>query len=278
MKVIKSTIPFNYKTIKVTQSRIDKGLLAIPASLSSLLPQTANNIRIIDENGYEEIKTFTPYKSSSRECRIGGMASFYSKYSINSGDEIVIQFIDEGKIRLLPEKLFIKTINNQLDIFENNDKDIDIENQIEAISKLTNTDKKTFLQNEFVRLSNIALSERKTLTINSSKKRESVPASLRKVLLNLYNGKCQLTDFSFLQKNGLPYFEIHHIDAEKGNHVKNLLVVSPNIHAQFTYANIIKQNFDDKGWLREVVFDSNTYPVFQIIDKLPNVFEKELHL
>ncbi len=276
MKVIKSTIPFNYKTIKVTQSRIDKGLLAIPASLSSLLPQTANNIRIIDENGYEEIKTFTPYKSSSRECRIGGMASFYSKYSINSGDEIVIQFIDEGKIRLLPEKLFIKTINNQLDIFENNDKDI--ENQIEAISKLTNTDKKTFLQNEFVRLSNIALSERKTLTINSSKKRESVPASLRKVLLNLYNGKCQLTDFSFLQKNGLPYFEIHHIDAEKGNHVKNLLVVSPNIHAQFTYANIIKQNFDDKGWLREVVFDSNTYPVFQIIDKLPNVFEKELHL
>ena len=92
----------------------------------------------------------------------------------------------------------------------------------------------------------------------------------------MYEGKCQVTNFSFFTKKNKPYFELHHIDPEKGNHLKNLLVVSPNTHAQFTHANLI-QHFDNEGWLRKVKFNKDEYKVFQIIDDLPNEFEKEIH-
>jgi hypothetical protein len=69
---------------------------------------------------------------------------------------------------------------------------------------------------------------------------------------------------------------LHHIDPDKGNHLKNLLVVSPNIHAQFTYANF-EQYFDNDGWLRKVKFNQDEYTVYQIIDKLPKEFQKEIH-
>ena len=77
-------------------------------------------------------------------------------------------------------------------------------------------------------------------------------------------------------KNGNPYFEIHHIDPLKGNHFKNLLVVSPNVHAQFTFADL-EQHFDNYGWLRKVKFNEVTHNVYQIIDDLPIDFEKEVH-
>lgn len=59
--------------------------------------------------------------------------------------------------------------------------------------------------------------------------------------------------------------------------LKNLLVVSPNIHAQLTYANF-KQFFDKEGWLREVHFGTRKYKVFQAIDTLRKEFIKELHI
>lgn len=92
----------------------------------------------------------------------------------------------------------------------------------------------------------------------------------------MYKGKCQITNYTFLTRNNNPYFELHHIDHEKGNHLKNLLVVSPNTHAQFSYANL-EQYFDNDGWLRKVKFNNEEFKVFQIIDDLPKVFEKEVH-
>ena len=64
--------------------------------------------------------------------------------------------------------------------------------------------------------------------------RESVPASLRAILARLYKGQCQISGFSFLKRDGEPYFEVHHIDPLLGHHAKNVLVVCPNVHAQFT--------------------------------------------
>jgi hypothetical protein len=53
-------------------------------------------------------------------------------------------------------------------------------------------------------------------------------------------------------------------------------VVCPNVHAQFTYANV-EQHFDQDGWLRKVKFNQDEYDVFQIIDKIKEEFEKEIH-
>lgn len=106
MKKVKSDLPLNYITIKVTKSRINKGLLAIPVSLIDLFPKKSNKIFLVNEYGKVETKSFTQYNSSSRECRIGGLRSFYDNYKIIDGEELVIQLIDDNKFRIIPEKYF----------------------------------------------------------------------------------------------------------------------------------------------------------------------------
>ncbi len=276
MKKVTSSIPYNYITIKTTKSRIGKGLLAIPVSLISQFPKLASKIYVLNDKGQEEEKTYTPYQSSSRECRIGGLKAFYSKYKIKDGDEIVIQILDEGKYKVIPEKIFNERIKKLENNFEKSLNDIEIEKNIQNLSYATNKSSIEVIQSEFVRMSQKEIYERKIKLIPSSKIKENVSASLRKILIVLYGGKCQISGFTFIMKNGNPYFEIHHIDSVKGNHIKNLLVVSPNIHAQFTYTEP-EHYFDSDSWLRKVKLNDNAYTVFQIIDKLPKYFEKEIH-
>jgi hypothetical protein len=276
MKKIKTNIPFNYLTIKTTKSRIDKGLLSIPVSLIDYFPKQTENIFLIDENGCEEIKTFTQYESSSRECRIDGLSNFYKRFDVKDGDELVIQFLDDNKIRLFPEYYFKDTILLSLNNFGNSIDEEEIKYRLDSISKLSNTHQDEVIKNEFVRLSIEQIPERKIHIANQVISSEAVSPSLRKILMNLYQGKCQISNFTFLMKNNKPYFEIHHINPLKGNHFKNLLVVSPNVHAQFTYARL-EQIFDDEGWLRKVKFNNDSFHVYQAIDDLPRYFEKEVH-
>lgn len=132
------------------------------------------------------------------------------------------------------------------------------------------------MRSEYLRLASHEVLQRKVGTRNEVKTREHIPPSLRKLLTELYHGRCQVSGFSFLKKTDEFYFEVHHINPFLGNHVKNVLVVSPNVHAQFTYA-AVEQTFDASGWLRQVKFNSQGYPVFQIVDQLPAMYRKEVH-
>lgn len=276
MKKVNSQIPFDYVTVKITKSRIDKGLLAIPVSLVDLFPKTSKKIFLLNEIGKEEVKIFTPYNSSSRECRIGGLKEFYTKNKIKDGDELVIQLLDNDKFRIIPERIFEKQVLDLEIKIERSINETEAEQHIQKLSKVTNKTSDEVIKGEFIRLASQEISTRNLKIIKEAKVKENIPATLRKILLEVYKGKCQISDFSFLMKNGKPYFEIHHIDASKGNHFKNLLVVSPNVHSQFTHANL-EQSFDTEGWLRKVKFNTQPYKVFQIIDTLPKLFEKEIH-
>jgi len=271
-----STVPYSYTTIKVTQSRIDKGLLAIPVSLIDLFPKNAKEIILINETGKEEVKNFTPYRSSSNECRIGGLKEFFNNHKIKDGDEIVIQFLDDDKYKLFPERIFEKQIIDLENKFEESTNESEADNTLNQLSLITKINPQEVLRNEFVRLSIIDMSKRKLKETIKSKINETVPVHLRKILLGLYEGKCQVSGFTFIMKNGTPYFEIHHIDPSIGNHFKNLLVVCPNVHAQFTYANL-EQYFDKEGWLKKVMFNTESFAVHQAIDALQQIFEKEIH-
>lgn len=277
MQKTASKIPFNYKTIKITQSRLNKGLLAIPVSLIDYFPKQKGKIHIaIGVGDRINAKTFTPYTSSSRECRIGGMRDFYEKFNLKDGDEIVVQVLDTNKYRILTEKQFetiIRGIEKEFDESENEDV---ASTKLAAISKIVNITPKETLWSEYSRLTTMEVKERRQKIVTAREIRESAPSSIRKLLIEIYDGKCQITSFGFLMKNGKPYFEIHHIKPELGNHIKNILVVSPNIHAQFTYA-FVEENFDNDGWLRRVKFNDKNFAVNHIIDKIPKKFEKEVH-
>lgn len=272
----KSDINYNYSTIKITKSRIDKGLLAVPVSLTDKFPPVKKPINVfLDNSSVPSQKSFTPYNSSSRECRIGGMKEFFFNYNIHSNDEIVIEFLDKENFRIITESRFKQLIKQaQQSIISPEDEEF--EESVSIIEKLTNENKSTILKNEYVRLVESRIEERKRKQVNPRLVKESVPRSLRKILQEVYEGKCQVSGFTFLTKSGNPYFELHHIKSELGNHLKNLLVVSPNVHVQFTHAHI-KEIFDKEGWLREVFFNEENFKVTQAIDKITKDFFKEIY-
>jgi len=273
---VKTEVPLSYITIKTTKSRIDKGLLAIPVSLIDLFPKSSSKIYIINDQGTEEAKNFTSYNSSSGECRIGGLKAFYQQYQVKDGNEIVIIKADEGRYKIIPEDIFKSKMLGSMIKIENAENEEQIEIELKSICSLAVTNKKDLLLNEFVRLAGLKIEDRRIKSPKSSSSKEQVPPILRKILLNLYEGKCQLTQFTFLMRNQNPYFEIHHINPLLGNHVKNLLVVCPNIHAQFTFSNV-EHFYDEENWLRKVAFNHQEFGVFQKIDAMPKFFEKEIH-
>ncbi len=278
MKIVESRIPFNYKTIKVTQSRIDKGLLTIPVSLIDYFPNQKTKVYVA--TGISEkasAKNFTPYTSSSRECRIGGMRDFYEKFQIQDGDEIVIQMLEDNKYRILPERQFENIVRKLENEFDKSQSEDEAELKLHEVSKITSSGLKDTIFNEYYRLSTRQIEKRMYKKAILTQRKASAPFSIKKLLTEIYEGKCQITGFTFITKNGEPYFEIHHIKPELGNHLKNLLVVSPNIHAQFSYA-VVEDFFDQEGWLRRVSFNGKNFHVNHVIDKIPNKFEKEIHL
>ena len=277
MKTGESKIPFHYKTIRITQSRINKGLLAIPVSLINYFPKDKRKVYVIfGRQEKANAKNFTPYNSSSRECRIGGMRDFYEKFQVKDGEELVIQIIDENKYRILTEDQFRASILKAEKDFDMVDDEGKADIILKKISLISNSNFEDTIYSEFFRLSQGIIEMRKYDKSKTIRKKESIPASIRKILAEVYKGKCQISGFSFLMKNGKPYFELHHIKPNLGNHLKNILVVSPNVHAQFTYARVV-EFFDEQEWLRKVRFNDDEFLVKHIIDDLPRKFEKEVH-
>ncbi len=280
IQTVNSEIEYNYSTIKLTTSRINKGLLAIPVSVLEMFPKEKRKIKIyFDANEkYVEVN-FTPYSSSSRECRIGGMKKWYDLHNVKANDEVVIQKLnkDEYSFRILTERHFLKMVKElqkKTDLSYNEDSFME---NVSKLAKLTNESITNVYKNEFIRLSKISNLKRNYKKNRERFKKENTPYSVKRVLREIYKGKCQLTGFTFTQKSGEPYFEIHHINENLGDFIKNLLVVSPNIHAQFTYSNK-EEFFDENGWLVKVKFNEKEYSVYQYIYEIRNAsFCKEVH-
>lgn len=272
---IDSLTNYNYITFKVTKSRIDKGLLAIPKSLADeYFPPNNSKIRICFEQSMDfEIKNYTCFTSSSREARIGGMKEWYQSNKIRNGDEIVIQIIDHKKLKykILPERCFLNEIKQLQKMFDSSKNENEARECLSSVSKLVGVDRNNIVFNEALRLTELPIKERKHSIIKNRRSKESVPSSLRSLLEEIYHGHCQLTNFGFIMRNGRPYFEIHHINPNLGDHIKNLLVVCPNVHAQFTYANVYHK-FDNEGWLCKVRFNNTEFNVNQ---KIRNYKEKK---
>jgi len=200
MQTIKSQIHFDYITVKTTKSRIEKGLLAIPVSLVDLFPKNGKRIFLLNELGKEEAKSFTPYNSSSRECRIGGLKEFYTKNKIKDGDELVIQLLDDDKFKIIPENIFERQISDLELKIDKSLNENEVEKHLQKLSRITNITSDDVIKSEFVRLAKQEIIPRKTRIVPHIKIKENVPAPFRKILLELYRGKCQVSNFYFLDE------------------------------------------------------------------------------
>lgn len=267
----KSEINYDYKTIRITKSRIEKGLLAIPRGFSNCLPRSNQRIKIyFDDSSNPQSKTFSSYYSTTNENRIGGLKNWYFENQIREEDELILQILDKEKFvyRLFTEQTFLKKAKEfQID-FDNSKDDKIASEKIEQISNLTRVEKAKIIFNEFLRLAKYSNDEiRKRIKVPNRLNKEKIPPNIRIVLGNIYKGYCQVCSFSFLKRDNFPYYEIHHLEPNIGHHPKNLVLVCANCHRQFEYANVAK-DFNEKGWLSKVIFNQKEYFVEQAINEI----------
>jgi len=276
----KSEIPYNYATIQITQSRIDKGLIAIPIGLSQWFPDTNQAIEIyLNDSPISQSKRYTSYNSSARECRIGGVKEWFQQNNIRSGDEIVIQCIDREEYiyRLIPERNFISNVRELQKDLDSSEDEQKAKEKIIALADWTHLENRMVAINEYRRLlTDISFEDRKYTTRSSGRTRETVPINIKTILGNIYAGHCQVCDFWFLKKDKNPYYEIHHLKPSKGHHPKNLILVCGNCHNQFEYSNV-KYQFNEESWLIHISFNERLFKVKQaLLDEKNLVFSKEL--
>lgn len=248
----RSQVNYSYMTIKMTPSRIDKGLIAIPVPLAKWFPERSGTIAVyLDDSPELQTKTFSSYESNTRECRIGGVADWFRKNGITSGDEVVIQVIDEEDFvyRLIPEKRFIIETQRLQQLFDSSESEREALDNFTTLACWTHTDKQEVVLGEFKRLvDTMPTRDREYAKKRWSRAKERVPASLRTLLENIYKGHCQVCAFGFLKRDNKPYFETHHLNPLGGHHPKNVVVVCGNCHNQFEYANV-HHDFNRDGWL-----------------------------
>lgn len=264
----KSEINYDYQTIEISQSRIDKGLIALPRSLTGWFPDHHTTIRVyLGDSPIPEVKNYTSYTGSTNESRIGGMADWFNANNIRGGDEIVIQLIDEkeGIYRLIAENDFIIKTKKLQDSFDNSQDEEEALEGVVQLAKWTELDKSRVSLNEYRRLvDTMPIRKREYVSRQSNQTRERAPHNLRVLLGEIYQGRCQVCDFTFLKKDDKLYFEIHHIDPVESHQPKNLMVVCANCHRQFQFANA-DHIFNDESWLIKVNFNQSSYDINQIL-------------
>lgn len=263
----KSEIIYDYSTVRITRSRIEKGLIAIPLSLSKWFPRYNTMIKVfLDDSPVLHNKHYSSYTSSTQECRIGGMSEWFKENKIKDRSEIAVQLVDKEKFiyRLISERRFIRKTQELQKNLDNSKYEIEASDIITKLSRWTDSDKEKVALKEYRRIvDTMPIEQRRYISQRSIQSRENVPTGLRVLLRDIYLGHCQVCDFWFLKKDGEPYFETHHIDPSKANHPKNLVLVCANCHRQFEYSNVIHK-FNKQNWLIRVFFNKKIYTVNQV--------------
>ena len=278
----KSALNYNYQTIEVSQSRVDKGLIALPRSLTGWFPNYNTTIRVyLGDSLTPEVKNYTSYTSSTNESRIGGLIDWFNANNISGGDEIVIQLIDQKKhiYRLIAENDFIIKTRQLQDGFDSSENEEQALEGVVQLAKWTELDESRVSLNEYRRLvDTMPAKNREYVDRGAAQTRERTPHNLRVLLGRIYQGHCQVCDFTFLKKDNTPYFEIHHIDPVEGHQPQNLMLVCANCHRQFQFANV-DHTFNDEGWLIKVNFNQRFYDINQILlnTKIED-FMKQIHI
>ncbi len=207
------------------------------------------------------------------------MADWFKEIDIKDGDEIVIQIMDQRNCiyRLLSEKRFIQKIEQIQSAIEISKNDLEIIDKFEEISKWTQTIKSEVYLNEYLRLlKERPAIERKRKLKSKLEVKEVTPNNIRVILEGLYQGHCQVCNFSFLKTNKRPYYEIHHINPLKGHHPQNLILVCANCHKQFEFADVVNF-FNQSGWLLGVKFNEVYYEINNVIIGKKVKFVKRVH-
>lgn len=252
--------------VKLTKSRIEKGFLAFPRRLRYLFPSTPRKVEVfLDDGQTPQQKPYTPYESTTRECRIYNLRSWFQKHKAAVGDWV------EVVVEATGYRFLFRRRSEEEAKYRQQLQSAETEKQAEdALKKLAQARQRSVERVALKELDRLSRQvwERKRVTVALRNRYEGVPASLRTVLKIVYGGRCQICGFTFLKRDGDPYFEVHHVDPDAGHQPQNLLVLCPNCHAQMEHADVIVKR-NEQGWVVAVVINGEERPVYQAILSRP---------
>jgi hypothetical protein len=85
-------------TMRVSASRLKKGLLAIPQEFKDWFPREKGQIHVVfDDEEKTRALTFNPYGPEVKENRIFGVGRWFSKRGVREGDLISITLEDQDR-------------------------------------------------------------------------------------------------------------------------------------------------------------------------------------
>ncbi len=248
--------------IRLTKGRLSRGLIAIPKEFHDWFPVSDGYLSILfDRARKPRKKRFRTSQSSARELRIYGLRAWYKKHHAEEGDWIEISrkgshyhFVFCSRKRL--EASYRRQIERAKTEAEAS----------EALDRLAELQRKRTRRAALEELRRLAHTQiaRKYRSTPARAHLERVPSGIRVLLQEVYQGKCQICGFSFMKKDGTPYFEVHHIVPTEGHHPKNLLVLCANCHAQMEHAQVSFQRTPD-GWVEKVVINGVEKRVYQAL-------------
>jgi len=254
-------------TIRVSASRLEKGLLAIPQKFKDWFPGEKGHIQVVfDDEEKAKALNFHPCDLVVKENRIFGLGRWFSKRRVDEGDLISVTLEDlDGRLYRIALDRFVREREEQksrqkLQVART---DSEAEQELSTLSRLTRKHPRRLAREELLRIAQGSLRQpRPRVFPGAADRHGGVPSGIRVLLREFYDGKCQLCSFTFKKRNGDPYFEIHHLDPEVGHHPSNLLVICPNCHAEFEHATIA--NFEWAGnWLVGVTINGKRIAVRQ---------------
>ena len=231
-------------TIKATASRIERGLLAIPRKYSKEFPATKSTIRVVLDDGSRlEPKAYAPYEGKDRECRIFGLRGWFSRRRVVPGDVITVTVEDhtKGIYRVALDRYVRQRQESDArrELYRVDSPEA-ARLHLHRLAVATREKPQAVAFQEISRLAATRPLRRKRISMFQKGRAEAVPPSLRVLLEAIHGGRCQLCSFTFQKRDGSPYFEIHHVEADMGHHPANLLVVCANCHARLEQASVSK--------------------------------------
>lgn len=258
--------PDNFSLV-VTKSRLAKGLLAIPKKHAYLFPPRKTEIKLVfDDAESIELKSYVPDDKRVKERRIFGLGRWFAHRDVKPGDRLTITVIDRQKqvyritldrhIRTRRERTAreaLKRAPNDEVAFE----------QLQVLAKITKKDERRAAKEALLEVAreSVYRGRSRAETSRTGQHQTEAPA-VRVLLRELHQGKCQICSFTFAKRKGDPYFEVHHLEPDVGDHPANLLVLCANCHAQFEHANV--GGFERVGgWVVAVTINGKRHTVRQ---------------
>jgi hypothetical protein len=218
-----------------------------------------------DDGSKAEPKIYMPYDPKIKECRLFGLSRWFSKRGIVAGDAITVTVEDTAKgiYRIALDRFMRQrqAAEARRQLYSTDSTEV-AGDQLRKLAEAKREQVKEIAFQEIALMAQRPVLRRKRTMALQKGRAEAVPPALRALLEAVHQGRCQICGFTFRKRDGRPYFEIHHLEGERGHHPTNVLVICPNCHAQLENATITEMD-RIMGWLVGVTINGKRFKVRQ---------------